>query len=187
MQCREAGVLGTRIHVIHEQPHANAAIGGIQQLRGERETRRIGMPDVSLYVEAALGYAGGVPANDKGFAPVADQAKSGLTRMGGLRLDYGAIEWCLATRRCPAVERKVRTRLERAGGNTSPTMASSSSGAGVQFALLLSKGASICLVQTITQTSEHWHHFQSGRRPGPRSGYHWEAATAIVTGGVHGP
>lgn len=123
------------------------------------------MPDVSLYVQTALGYASGVPANDKRFAPVADQAESGLARMRGLRREYGAIERRLATRWSPGIEWKFRARFELRTSAEAQTdhgeqQRAHPNGAGVHlFALLLSKGAAICLLQTITQTSEHRHRY----------------------------
>ncbi len=54
-QSGEASVLGACIHVVHQQAHVHATIGGRQQALRQEQPGGVGVPDIGLHVETAFG------------------------------------------------------------------------------------------------------------------------------------
>src|SRR5690606_29947399 len=77
---RQHGVGSLRIDVVEQQPHANAAIRGLQGFVGQQTTGQIVLPNVVLQVEAASRAARCNRAGGKGVEIVAYQQQAALFR-----------------------------------------------------------------------------------------------------------
>ena len=91
------GVLGARVEIVHQQPHVHAAIGGLQHLLRQEQTRGVGVPDVGLHVEAARRELRAVRANDEGFRALDHQSKAGFAGMFRLGGGQRAVERRMST------------------------------------------------------------------------------------------
>ncbi len=83
-QRRETVVLGARVEVVEQEAHADTAVGGIEQDLSEVCAGEVRVPDVRLHVEALRRVPGALHAHHEGLGTVAQQAKSRLSRVGGL-------------------------------------------------------------------------------------------------------
>ena len=78
---RESDVLGASIHVIDQQPDPDAAIGGFEQLLGDKNAGEVRMPDVGLHVESPPGQPRTLHSSDKGFGTFLDEPEGRFARM----------------------------------------------------------------------------------------------------------
>ena len=74
-------VAPAQVHVVNQQPHADAPIRGLQQLVDEQDTRHVVVQQIVLGINAALGQLGQHRPRDEGIQPVSQQAETRLTRM----------------------------------------------------------------------------------------------------------
>ena len=91
---RDPVVLGSGIHVVHEQAHLHAAVRRLQQDVGQRKTCRVTVPDVGLHIDAAAGHLRRQRTNREALGPVADEPEARLPRMTLLLRRSEAVELC---------------------------------------------------------------------------------------------
>ena len=108
----EARVFRARVHIVDQQPHLHAAIGGLEQLLCEVHPREVGVPDVSLNIETARGEPCALRANDEGFRALDHESEGGFA--GTTRLASGdvSIERRVLARRKGRLLRQRRKRRQ---------------------------------------------------------------------------
>ena len=87
MGSRPGGVV-----VVEQQAHAHAAFGRLPQRLEQQVAGLVGVPDVVLDVERAVGGSGEDGARGERRAGLGDRVDPGVTRMGGSTRPDGAAE-----------------------------------------------------------------------------------------------
>ena len=110
-------VAAGRAHVVDQQAHAHAALGGGHQLVLQQAAGEVVAPDVVLHVQAALGHARGLGARHEGGHALAQhRGAAGVGRLAAEQRLHQAIE--RGGRRRHGQRR--RRRALRAGGKAAP-------------------------------------------------------------------
>jgi hypothetical protein len=110
VHCREHVVLAARIHVVHQQPNLDAAVGGLQRAVGKVAAGRVVVPDIGLDVETAACGPRRVGTDREGFRSFAHQAESGLARVLRLCSLNDRVEGRAGGERYRALLREFRPR-----------------------------------------------------------------------------
>src|SRR6185437_14436205 len=70
---REAGILALEREIVEQQPHAHAAIGGLEQGAQQTPTAAVAFPEVVLRVDRLLRHRGEGIAALEGVTPGSDE------------------------------------------------------------------------------------------------------------------
>ena len=92
VQCYDRLVEARGVLVVEQQPHANAALGGLPERVVEQRASRVVSPDVVLHVETALGGTRQQHPRGERIARIDEGIDAGPARIGGDRRRQRAAE-----------------------------------------------------------------------------------------------